>query len=220
MFNGYFSLPPNTSDIEDTAVRNLSRVCTESYRAFVWLYPETMTVYRETWYPDVESHQRRQVRCNPATDTLLVKAVPSYPSVQRHPSPSLDNPEDLYQQDLKKWFPQNPDTFASFRTIISGFRHVVFSFLDDLETPRSPLLFSRAFDDPQFKQFLIFFEHLEHLYLCSDSEHSTAVRKWERVEHVEDRRDGSVDNVDLQNFVGVSSDILNCDYNYNEYVRV
>ena len=140
--------------------------------------------------------------------------------MQRHPSPSLDNPEDLYQQDLKKWFPQNPDTFASFRTIISSFRHVLFSFLDDLETPRSPLLFSRAFDDPQFKQFLIFFEHLEHLYLCSDSEHSTAVRGWERVEHVEDRRDGSVDNVDLQNFVGVSSGILNCDYNYNEYVRV
>ncbi|KFY89951.1 hypothetical protein V500_05384 [Pseudogymnoascus sp. VKM F-4518 (FW-2643)] len=219
MFNGYFSLPPNTPDIEDAAVRNLSRVCTESYRAFVWQYPETMTVYRETWYPDAKSHQRRQVRCNPATDTLLVKAVPSYPSGQRHPSPSLDNPEDLYQQDLKKWFPQNPDTFASFRTIISSFRHVVFGFLDDLETPRS-LFFSGALDDPQFRQFLIFFEHLEHLSLCSDSEHLTAVREWGRVERVEDRRrEGSMDEMGLQSFVGVSSGILNCDYKYNEYVR-
>jgi hypothetical protein len=98
---------------------------------------------------------------------------------------------------------------------------VVFSFLDDFETP-GPLLFSGAFDDAQFKQFLIFFEHLEHLYLCSDSEHLTAVREWERVEHVEDRRDGSgsMDNMDLQNFVGVSSGILNCDDSYKDYVRV
>jgi hypothetical protein len=219
MFNGYFSLPPNTSDIEDSVLRSLSLVCTESYRTYLLQYPETIIIYKTTWYPDIESHQRRQVRCNPATDTLLVKAVPSYSSEQRHPSLSLNNPEDLYHQDLEKWFPQNPDTFASFRYIMSKFRRVVFSFLDDFETPR-PLLFSGAFDCPQFKQFLIFFEHLEHLYLCYDSEHLIAVREWERVEHVEDCRDGLMDNMDLQNFVGVSSGILNCDYDYNDYVRV
>ncbi|OBT71308.1 hypothetical protein VF21_09119 [Pseudogymnoascus sp. 05NY08] len=206
MFNGYFSLPANTEDIEDAAVRNLSLVCTESYRAFLVQYPETITIYKETWYPNVESHPRRQVRCNPATDTLLVTAVPSYPSEQRHPSPSLDNPEDIYQLDLKKWFPLNPDTFAGFRNIISGFRRVVFSFL----APSPSLGFSGAFEDALFKRFLIFFERLEYLSLCADSEHLTApVREWERVGRVEDRRGGSmdnnVDNMDLQNFVGVSS---------------
>lgn len=207
------------SDIEDSVVQNLSLVCTESYHAFLLQYPETITIYKNTWYPDAESHLRRQVRCNPATDTLLVKAVPSYPSGQRHPSLFLDNPEDIYQQDLKKWFPQNTDTFASFRTIISRFRRVVFSFLDDFETS-TPLLFSGAFHDPQFKQFLIFFEHLEHLYLRSESEDLTVVREWERVEHIDDRHDGSMVNTDLHNFVGVSSGILNCDYNYKDYVRV
>ncbi|OBT81339.1 hypothetical protein VE02_09607 [Pseudogymnoascus sp. 03VT05] len=225
MFNGYFSLPANTEDIEDDAVRNLSLVCTESYRAFLVQYPEMITIYKETWYPDVESHQRRQVRCNPATDTLLVTAVPSYSSGQRHPSPSLENPEDVYQQDLKKWFPQNPDTFAGFRTIISRFQRVVFSFLDDFETPSPSLRFSWAFEDALFKRFLIFFESLEYLSLCADSEHLTApVREWERVGHVEDRLDGSMDNnmdMDLQhNFVGVSRGILNCDDSYKDYVRV
>ena len=222
MLNGYFSLPANTSDIEDSAVRNISLACTESYRAFLFQYPETITIYKDMWYPDVESHQRRRVRCNPATDTLLVKAVPSYPSEQRHPNPSssLEYPEYLYQQDLKKWFPQNTNTFASFRSIISRFRRVEFSFLGDFDTPTQSS-FSGAFDDPQFKQFLIFFEHLEHLYLRSNSEHSATVREWERVEHVEDRRDGSIDdNMDLQNFAGVSSGILNCDDNYKDYVRV
>lgn len=220
MLNGYFSLPANTSDIEDSAVRNISLACTESYRAFIFQYPETITIYKEMWYPDVESHLRRRVRCNPMTDTLLVKAVPSYSSEQTHPNSSPDNPEYLYQQDLKKWFPQNTDTFASFQNVISRFRRVVFSFLGDLDTPVRPL-FSGAFDDPQFKQFLIFFEHLEHLHLRSDSEHSIAVREWERVEHVEDSRDGLIidDNMDLQNFVGVSSGILNCDDNYRDYMR-
>ncbi|RDL36302.1 Uncharacterized protein BP5553_05654 [Venustampulla echinocandica] len=219
MFNGYFSLPANTSDIEDYALHSLSLACTESRSVVLLLYPETMTIYRKMWYPDVESHQRRQVRCNPATDTLLVKAVPSYSSEQRHPSLSLNNPGDLYHQDLEKWFPQNADIFASFRYIISRFRHVVFSFLSDFQTPR-PLMFSGAFDCTLFQQFLIFFERLEHLYLCSDPEYLTAVREWERVENIEDPRDGSMDNMDLQNFVGVSSGILNCDYGYNNYVRV
>ena len=96
---------------------------------------------------------------------------------------------------------------------------MVFSFLNDLQTPR-PLLFSGVFDSTQFKQFLIFFERLEHIYLCSGPEYLTAVREWERVEDIEDRRDGSMDNMDLPNFVGVSSNILNCDYGYNNYVRI
>jgi len=218
MFNGYFSLPANTADIEDSALHNLSLVCTESHSVVLLRYPETMTIYRKTWYPDVESHQRRQVRCNPATDTLLVKAVPSYPSEQRHPSLSLNDPGDLYHQDLEKWFPQNADIFASFRYIISRFQHVVFSFLSDVELPGP--LFSGAFDSTLFKQFLIFFECLEHLYLCSGPENLTAVRKWVRVEDIEDLRDGSMDNMDLQNFAGASSGILNCDDGYNKYVQV
>ena len=96
---------------------------------------------------------------------------------------------------------------------------MVFSFLSDFQTPR-PLLFSGAFDCTLFQQFLIFFERLEHLYLCSDPEYLTAVREWERVEDIEDPHDGSMNNMDLQNFVGVSSGILNCDYGYNDYVRV
>ena len=105
MFNGYFSLPANTSDIEDNALGNLSLACTESHSLILLRYPETMTIYKQTWYPDVESHQRRQVRCNPAIDTLLVKAVPSYSSEQRHPSLSLNNPGDLYHQDFRKMVP-------------------------------------------------------------------------------------------------------------------
>lgn len=217
MFNGYFSLPADTSDIEDYALRNLSLACTESHSLILLRYPETMTIYKQMWYPDVESHLRRRVRCNPATDTLLVKAVPSYSSEQRHPSLSVNNPGDLYHQDIEKWFPQNADIFASFRYIISRFRHVVFSFLNDFQSPRP--LFSGDFDSTQFKQFLIFFEQLEHIYLCSGEEHLKAARKWERVEDIEDRRDCSIDNMDLSNFVGVSSGILNCDYGYNDYVR-
>ena len=177
-----------------------------------------MTIYRKTWYPDVESHHRRQVRCNPATDTLLVIAVPSYPSEQRHPSLSLNDPGDLYHQGLEKWFPQNADIFTGFRYLISRFRHVVFSFLSDFETPGS--LFSGAFDSTIFKQFLIFFECLEHLYLCSDPENLTAVREWKRVEDIENLRDGSMDNMDWQNFFGASSGVLNCDYDYHGYMRV
>ena len=219
MFNGYFSLLANTLDIEEHALHSLSLACTESYSVFLLQYPETMTIYRKAWYLDSEHHHRRLVRCNPATDTLLVRDVPSYSSEQRHPSPSLNDPGDLYQQDLKNWFPQNADIFVSFRYMISRFRHVVFSFLSDFETPR-PLLFSEAFDCTQFQQFLIFFERLEHLYLCSDLEHLTAVREWERVEDIGDLHDGSMDNMDSQNFVGVSSGILNCDDGYNYYVRV
>ncbi|KIM96256.1 hypothetical protein OIDMADRAFT_70904, partial [Oidiodendron maius Zn] len=207
MFNGYFSLPANTSDIDDYALRSLSLACTESHSLILLRYPETMIIYKQMWYPDVESHQRRQVRCNPATDTLLVKAVPSYSSEQRHPSLSVNNPGDLYHQDLEKWFPQNADIFASFRHIISRFQHVVFSFLSDFQSPRP--LFSGVFDSTQFKQFLIFFERLEHIYLCSGPEYLTAGREWERVEDIEDRRDGSIDNMDSWNFVGVSSGIMN-----------
>ncbi|KAH8809436.1 hypothetical protein F5884DRAFT_858937 [Xylogone sp. PMI_703] len=218
MFNGYFSLPANTSDVEDYALRSLSLACTESRSVVMLQYPDTITLYRKAWFPDAESYQRRQVRCNPAIDTLLVKDVPSYFSEQRHPSLSRNDPGDRYHEDLKKWFPQNADIFANFRYIISRFRQVIFGFLGGSETPR-PLPFSGAFDNTQFKQFLIFFECLEHLYLYSDSENSTAVRVWERVEDIEDTRDGSVGNKDMRTF-GVSRGILNCDYSYNDCLSV
>jgi len=44
--------------------------------------------------------------------------------------------------------------------------------------------------------------------------------EWERLEDIEDPRDGSTDSTDLQNFVGVSNGILNCDYGYKDHVRV
>jgi hypothetical protein len=214
MFSGYFSLPANTEDIEDSGLRTLSLVCTESHSVVLLRYPETMTIYRKMWYPDAESHQRRQVRCNPATDTLLVKAVPGYPSQQRHPSLSLNDPGDLYHEDLKKWFPQNADIFTSFRYILSSFRHVVFSFLSDFETPGRPLFWG-AFDSTLFRQFLAFFECLEHLYLCSDPENLTADKEWERVESIKFHLDGSMDNIeDVQSFVDAANGILNCDYSY------
>lgn len=108
--------------------------------------------------------------------------------------------------------------FTSFRYIISTFRHVAFSFPSNLQSLR--LLSSEAFVSIEFKRLLIFFERLEHIYLCAGPENLTAGTEWERVEDIEDRRDSSVDNMDLQNFVGVSSGILNCDYGYNDYVRV
>ncbi|OBT51704.1 hypothetical protein VE04_05883, partial [Pseudogymnoascus sp. 24MN13] len=94
----------------------------------------------EMWYPNVESHPRRRVRCNPATDTLLVTAVPNYASGQRHPSSSLDNPEDVYQDDLEKWFPprNTGDAFSGFRRVVEGWRRVVFGFLDEEGGRRRP----------------------------------------------------------------------------------
>lgn len=218
MFNGYFSLPTNTPDIDDSAARNLSLVCTESRGVVLLQYPEMMAVYRKPCFIDNETQQRRQVRYNPATDTLLVKEVPSYSSQQRHPSPSLSNPEDIYHEDLEKWFPQNSDAFASFRFSISRFQRVEFSFLSDFQAPK-PLLFSGAFHCTQFQQFLIFFERLKYLYLCSDAEYVTAVREWIRVDDIEDRYKDAMENPDLQNFVGVSRCILNCRNGYNDYVR-
>ncbi|KFY02804.1 hypothetical protein O988_01893 [Pseudogymnoascus sp. VKM F-3808] len=214
MFNGYFSLPSAYSDVNDTAVRRISLACTESYHAFLLQCPETITIYKKTWFPNAESHERRRVRCNPATDTLYVRGAPGYSSEQRHPSPSLDNPEDAFQEELLKWFPQNTDTFANFRTIISTFRSVLCDFVGDPDM-RKPLMFSRAFEDAQFKQFLIFFERLERLYLCPDSGRSVGVREWERVGHVDNRRD----NADSQIFIGDSRGILNCDQKYNDYVQ-
>jgi 2EXR family len=218
MFNGYFSLPVNISDIEDAALHSLSLACTESHSVVLSQYPETMTIYRKTWYPDDESHQRRQVRCNPATDTLLITTVPSYSSEQRHPSSSRSDPGDLYHQTLEKWFPQDADIFSNFRSMISTFRHVGFTCVSDLQTP-GPLLFSQAFDCTLFQRLLTFFERLEHLYLCSDPEHEAAVREWERVEYIEDPRDDLMDNSELPNFVGVSSSILNRDSGFKDYVR-
>jgi hypothetical protein len=40
------------------------------------------------------------------------------------------------------------------------------------------------------------------------------------VEDIGDPHDGSMDNIDSQNFVGVSSGILNCDDGYNDYVQI
>lgn len=218
MFNGYFSLPTNTSDIEDHALHTLSLACTESHGVVVLRYPETMVIYRKMWFPDDESHERRHVRCNPATDTLLVKAAPSYSSEERHPKPSQNDPEYTFHEELAKWFPQNAEIFASFRYIISRFRHVMLSFVSDDQTP-SPATFLGVFDVPLFKRFLILFERLEHLYLCADLEHLIPVREWERVVEIEDPRDDSVDDMDFQNFVGVSDDILNWHHGYSDYVR-
>jgi hypothetical protein len=222
MFNGYFSLPPNTSesDIEDDALCNLSLACTESHSVYLSEFPEKMTIYRGTWHPSIETHQLRQVRCNPATDTLLVKEVPSYYSEQRHPSSSLNNPEDIFHQAIKEWYPQRPDVFASFRYLTSRFRHVEFTFMGDtFASDGSPLLFSKVFDEIKFRRFLVFFERLEHLYLCSKTKGFTAVREWRRVEDIKDSHDAPTDNTEGE-FVGVSNSVLNCDNSYQEFVQV
>ncbi|PMD37974.1 hypothetical protein L207DRAFT_555434 [Hyaloscypha variabilis F] len=203
MFNGYFCLPDNTPDIEDDAIHNLSLACTESHGVVLLRYPGTMIIYREMWYPE-QRHHRRQVRCSPATDTLVVTPGPGYNSELRHPSLSPIEPGGVYYPDLEKWFPQNADIFANFRYIISSFRSVVFDFLDNHKTTQH-LMLSEAFDSIKFQQFLIFFERLEHLYLAANPRRWSTVMEWERVEDIEDARDGSTESTDLQNFVRVSN---------------
>jgi hypothetical protein len=89
----------------------------------------------------------------------------------------------------------------------------VFSFVSDFETPGE--LFWGAFDSTLFRQFLPFFERLEHLYLCSDPENLTPNKEWERTKDGKDLLDISMDNMeDLQSFVMASNGILNCDYSY------
>ncbi|OBT94751.1 hypothetical protein VE01_06257 [Pseudogymnoascus verrucosus] len=202
MINGYFCLGANTPDIDDAGVRELSRVCRESHQVFLSMYPETMTVYREMWYPNVEIHPRRRVRCNPKTDTVLVTALTSYASEQRHPSSLIDGVGDAYQDDLGRWFPprDTAGAFEGFRRIVAGWRRVVFGFLDEFETPIPSLRLSGTYEDPQFRRFLVFFEGLEWLYLCADKGHVMAgtetEREWERMERVGESCDGggSVDD--------------------------
>jgi hypothetical protein len=223
MFNGYFYIPdpPNASfdtqpeEIDNSALLNISLVCTESHRAVLLRYPETITIYRRQLYPGANTPERRQVPCNPALDLLVVDTVPSYSSQQRHPSAAMNNPDDTYHEDLMKWFPQDAAVFANFRFIISRFRHVVFRFMHRPEgsTPLS----SEDFHSTEFKQFIILFERLEHLYIW-DQECLEGSRTIERVDNIEDRGEAA-ENTDLQSVVNVSGGILNCDSNYKDYVQ-
>lgn len=223
MFNGYFSLKSNDSDIkiENEALRSLKLVCTESHAIFLSEFPDTITVFDRMFIPGGPKPRRQQLRCNPARDILQVTEARNYWSKQNHPCSYHEDPLDIYHDAIETWFPQNRLVFANFRYLVSKFRRVRFDFWTGFETPSlgSRLKFSEDQVEDLFLRFSVSFEKLECLYLWYQRETGTAVSEWRRVDSVQDLRGGDLDSMVAQRFSEASDGILNCDHRCMEYLH-
>ncbi|KAK8049827.1 hypothetical protein PG994_011557 [Apiospora phragmitis] len=151
MADGFFAVAKDDEDPEDDTVsgslllRSLGCVCRESREVVTRAYPETLRVCE---YVDPKTAARggwslcrrrsRHVRCNPATDILVITSVPEYSALH----PADDGPDrrlstDPHDARIARQFPQDPDAFRHFRRIISSFQHVALDYIgtrtDDLD---------------------------------------------------------------------------------------
>ncbi|KAK8138353.1 hypothetical protein PG984_001733 [Apiospora sp. TS-2023a] len=144
MADGFCAVAEGDEDPEDDIVsrsllRSLGSACRESRDIVTRAYPETLRVWE---YVDPVSAARggwdhcrrrsRQIRCNPATDILVITSMPDYSSL--HPA---DDGPNHGKTRLAKQFPRDPEAFRHFRKIISSFQRVGLDYIgsraDDLD---------------------------------------------------------------------------------------
>ncbi|KAK7970442.1 hypothetical protein PG988_009515 [Apiospora saccharicola] len=136
MADGFFAVAEGDEDPEDdivsgTLLRSLGLACRESREIVTRAYPETVRVWeyvnpvsaaRGGW--DHGCRRSRQVRCNPATDILVITSMPDYSSL--HPADDGPNHGDT---QLAKQFSRDPEAFRHFRKIISSFQCVALDYI-------------------------------------------------------------------------------------------
>ncbi|KAK8056017.1 hypothetical protein PG993_001244 [Apiospora rasikravindrae] len=247
MADGFFAVSKDDEDPEDDAtvskalLRSLGSVCRESRDAVVRAYPETLRVYAH-WDPRSAAHdgwglcrrRSRLVRCNPATDILVITSVPEYSSL--HPA------DDGWDQRLRidpnyariaRQFPHDPDAFRHFRRIISSFQHVSLDYVGSragvLDGGNSDWGADETYDShgggghyrqPEEEVFsgsetvhlLFWFESLRQLSLWPNPKWWPEVLFWDRV-WVDDVGKLSSDYEELGDALDLSSD-------YGRYARV
>lgn len=188
MSDGYFATSNEFPEPEDpessSAILHLNLACKESRRVIVSTLSKTLRVYRGQWHSGVES---RLIRCRPATDILLLTALPDLSTLHTDESVAQDYLGMRRNQALDRQFPGDPLLFAEFRQVLSLFQHVAFIYLGCREPSPPP----RGEDDddyedtfdfdtgqwssnepeqefytlPDFKSFLFFVTALKSVYV-------------------------------------------------------
>ncbi|KAH8657901.1 hypothetical protein BX600DRAFT_468347 [Xylariales sp. PMI_506] len=205
--NGYFASTRETSDIyegrrqppdpEDpvsrAALAGLRLACREANDIVLTRYPDTMRVYRFHWNP-FDAPASRLVRCDPATDELVILSVGEHYYVHRTAVPPVSRPV-INGGLMPGAFPQPARGFDGFKDLISRWKYVSFRYQKTLRSnsdtdeesngdfdgededtdeddiydndgwPRRP---DPLFMDRQFHMFVCFFESLRTLSIIFD----------------------------------------------------
>ncbi|CAH0004010.1 unnamed protein product [Clonostachys byssicola] len=124
--DGYFLQSEANASISDpftqSQMASLSLACRNSRGALHRQFQGEMRIYQSKWRRGV---QVRTLRCNPKKDTLVLTDV--HMPNSRHIQPGIrpltaDAMSRAESARIARTFPQDPDKFAAFRSILSSFR--------------------------------------------------------------------------------------------------
>ncbi|KAH6985569.1 hypothetical protein EDB80DRAFT_898777 [Ilyonectria destructans] len=173
------------------ALLNINLACREGRHAVLSRYSKVLRVYDRYWHG---AHRRYLlVRCDPARDVLLITNVPDLTDDHTNGAQPRESRESGLRRripDIDEYFPQDASLFASFRDIVSSFKHVAFLYGGyrshvprRLGTPpRDDELVWRQGrgDTPRsdhFRYLLLFFESLRTVYIWPELQYWQDVHK-------------------------------------------
>lgn len=138
--DGYFAVtdrfPDPQASESESGMLSLSLACHEARNVVIQRYPKLLRIYRGKWHPSIES---RLLRCCPATDILLISAVPDLSNCT--PDETVPSSEYLFQRReeyLNRIFPRDDSLFMAFRDVVSSFQHVAFYYLGNFGSESPP----------------------------------------------------------------------------------
>ncbi|KAK8027433.1 hypothetical protein PG991_004489 [Apiospora marii] len=129
------------SGISGLLLRSLGSACRESRDIVTRAYPESLRVWEyggPRFIARRSPRRSRQVRCNPATDILVIASMPDYSSLH----PTEDGPDQRLGTNFRdariaRQFLRRPEEFRHFRKVISSFQRVALDYVgiraDDLD---------------------------------------------------------------------------------------
>jgi hypothetical protein len=196
----------------ESPIQDLGLACRESRACILSRYPLVAKVYRLSGPVWSSSRQVRTVHCNPATDILVITAVPSYSSAHADPSTPLTSYEEASAIATDRRFPDGPEPFINFRQVVSSFHNVGFDFIGARDVGRRGR--RDLTENTDFKIFLFWFESMRNLYVWPNPAY------WPEVQisglKVHDARDLPRKR-HLREIFEAASDVL---ADYNEYAAV
>lgn len=104
----------------------LSLCCRQARQVLVKRYPQTMRVYEKAWKQGVRS---RLVRCNPATDMLVITNITHEHLI--FPYETMPGSDFFYKIGLKmqkEGYPNDAKLFAKFRDLVSSWENLAYYY--------------------------------------------------------------------------------------------
>lgn len=103
----------------------LSLCCREARLVLVKRYPKTMRVYEEAWNQGVRS---RLVRCNPATDMLVITNIAHEKLIFPYETMTGDYFYKIGLKIQKEEYPNDARLFAEFRDLVSSWENLAYYY--------------------------------------------------------------------------------------------